>query len=327
MITNFNLPYFGTNPEDFGSLAYKPLDLDAGLPIHPSGRKPGQSGYGFPELDGYDALRWFVAWRSMELRIMGRLSRSSFMHIPCLAATKRQPSVDKNKHQYRCYQARTRIAVHLMVTKAQIASFRSTLFTDFGNYLLAKLIQDQEQMRNHDSRNHLPDSFVSISNIIPQFLCGDFFNSIDQRAPSVEKVRRHAMSPSHRGDRIPRLAARLDDPKLVSRRPAPPTPRSSDQFNPLTVIRHRHVLEDIPKPSELAVMPGVRSKRAPVHQPNPGRGAEAPLIDAGSLSDVQTTTSHRVVTGFTEANLEDSRATVQHTSLLELASLKAIRSN
>jgi hypothetical protein len=64
------------------------------------------------------------------------------------------------------------------------------------------------------------------------------------------------MSPCHRGDRFPRLAARLDDPKLLSRRPAPPTPRSSDQFNPLIVVRHRHVLEDIPKPSELCRVSG-----------------------------------------------------------------------
>jgi hypothetical protein len=64
------------------------------------------------------------------------------------------------------------------------------------------------------------------------------------------------MPPCHRGDRFPRLAARLDDPKLLFRRPAPPTRRSSDQFNPLIVIRHRHVLEDIPKPSELCRVSG-----------------------------------------------------------------------
>ena len=64
------------------------------------------------------------------------------------------------------------------------------------------------------------------------------------------------MSPCHRGDRFPRLAARLDDPKLLFRRPAPPTRRSSDQFNPLIVVRHRHVLEDIPKPSELCRVSG-----------------------------------------------------------------------
>jgi hypothetical protein len=47
---------------------------------------------------------------------------------------------------------------------------------DYEGGLLATLIQDQEQMRNHDSRNHLP-GFVRF-NLIPQFLCGDFFNSI-----------------------------------------------------------------------------------------------------------------------------------------------------
>src|SRR5262249_9893332 len=77
-----------------------------------------------------------------------------------------------------------------------------------------------------------------------------------QTAPSVEKVRRHAMPPCHRGDRFPRLAARLDDPKLLFRRPASPTRRSSDQFNSLIVVRHRHVLEDIPKPSELGRVSG-----------------------------------------------------------------------
>src|SRR5262249_53267646 len=68
-----------------------------------------------------------------------------------------------------------------------------------------------------------------------------------QTPPSVEKVRRHAMPPCHRGDRFPRLAARLGDPKLLFRRPAPPTRCSSDQFNSLIVVRHRHVLEVIPK--------------------------------------------------------------------------------
>src|SRR5262245_9745141 len=58
-----------------------------------------------------------------------------------------------------------------------------------------------------------------------------------QTAASVEKVRRHAMPPCPRGDRFPRLAARLDDPKLLFRRPAPPTRRSSDQFNSLIVVR------------------------------------------------------------------------------------------
>ena len=33
-------------------------------------------------------------------------------------------------------------------------------------------------MRNHDSRNHLP--IRSFQFLIPQFLCGDFFNSIGQ---------------------------------------------------------------------------------------------------------------------------------------------------
>src|SRR4029453_14587615 len=77
-----------------------------------------------------------------------------------------------------------------------------------------------------------------------------------QPPPSVEKVRRPARPPCPPGDRFPRLAARLDDPKLLFRRPAPPTSRSSDQFNPLIVVRHRHVLEDIPKPSELCRVSG-----------------------------------------------------------------------
>ena len=33
---------------------------------------------------------------------------------------------------------------------------------DYEGGLLATLIQDQEQMRNHDSRITCPDSFVSI---------------------------------------------------------------------------------------------------------------------------------------------------------------------
>jgi hypothetical protein len=45
---------------------------------------------------------------------------------------------------------------------------------------------------------------------------------------------------------------------FCSRRPAPPPRRSGDQFNPPIVVRHKHVLEDIPKPS---AMPGVRSNR------------------------------------------------------------------
>jgi hypothetical protein len=40
------------------------------------------------------------------------------------------------------------------------------------------------------------------------------------------------------------------------KRKAPPTRRSSDQFNPLIVVRHRHVFEDIPKPSELCQVSG-----------------------------------------------------------------------
>ena len=51
---------------------------------------------------------------------------------------------------------------------------------DYEGGLLATLIQDQEQMRNHDSRNHLPDSFVSISNsTVP---LRNFFNSTGQTA-------------------------------------------------------------------------------------------------------------------------------------------------
>src|SRR5262245_51778945 len=41
----------------------------------------------------------------------------------------------------------------------------------------------------------------------------------------------------------------LDDPKLLFRRPAPPTRLYGNQFNPLIDLRHRHGLEDIPKPS------------------------------------------------------------------------------
>jgi hypothetical protein len=55
-----------------------------------------------------------------------------------------------------------------------------------------------------------------------------------------------------------RACAFLNDPKLLFRRPAPPRRRSGDQFNPLIVVRHGHVLEDIPKHS-LRAMPGVRS--------------------------------------------------------------------
>jgi hypothetical protein len=54
---------------------------------------------------------------------------------------------------------------------------------DYEGGLLATLIQDQEQMRNHDSRNHLP-GFVRFNFLIPQFLCGDFFNSIGHFRPS-----------------------------------------------------------------------------------------------------------------------------------------------
>src|SRR5215510_5903272 len=86
--------------------------------------------------------------------------------------------------------------------------------------------------------------------------------------PSVEKVRRHAMPPCHRGDRFPRLADRLDDPKLLFRRPAPPPRRSGDQFNPLIVVRHRHVLEDIPKPSELCRVSGRNGGQFRTTQPS-----------------------------------------------------------
>ena len=54
---------------------------------------------------------------------------------------------------------------------------------DYEGGLLATLIQDQEQMRNHDSRNHLP-GLVRFNFLIPQFLCGDFFNSIDPQQTS-----------------------------------------------------------------------------------------------------------------------------------------------
>ena len=64
------------------------------------------------------------------------------------------------------------------------------------------------------------------------------------------------MPPRHRGNRFTRRVARLDDPKLLFRRPAPPTRRSGDQFDPLIVVRHKHVLEDIPKPSELCRLSG-----------------------------------------------------------------------
>ena len=39
-------------------------------------------------------------------------------------------------------------------------------------------------MRNHDSRKHLP-GFCSFQFLIPQFLCGDFFNSIDPTETSA----------------------------------------------------------------------------------------------------------------------------------------------
>jgi len=45
--------------------------------------------------------------------------------------------------------------------------------------------------------------------------------------------------------------------KVTTRsKPRPPTRRSGDQFNPLIVVRHRHMLEDIPKPSELCRVSG-----------------------------------------------------------------------
>jgi hypothetical protein len=73
--------------------------------------------------------------------------------------------------------------------------------------------------------------------------------------PSMEKVRRHAMPPCHRTYRLPGLVARLDDPKLLFRRPVPPTRRSGDQFDPLIVVRHKYVIGDIPKLSSYAGCP------------------------------------------------------------------------
>ena len=46
-----------------------------------------------------------------------------------------------------------------MVARRVVTSFRfgsMRLKKDYEGGLLATLIQDQEQMRNHDSRNHLP---------------------------------------------------------------------------------------------------------------------------------------------------------------------------
>ena len=48
---------------------------------------------------------------------------------------------------------------------------------DFEGALRATLIPDQEQMRNLGSKNRLP-GFGPFQFLIPQFLCGDFFNSI-----------------------------------------------------------------------------------------------------------------------------------------------------
>jgi hypothetical protein len=64
------------------------------------------------------------------------------------------------------------------------------------------------------------------------------------------------MPPRYQGNRLSRLVARLDNPKLLFRRPAPPPRCSGDQFKPLIVVRHKHVLEDIPKPSELCRVSG-----------------------------------------------------------------------
>jgi len=57
-----------------------------------------------------------------------------------------------------------------------------------------------------------------------------------QAPPSVEKVRRHPMPPCHRGDRLPGLAAHLNDPKLLFRRPAPSSRCAGNQFDPLIVV-------------------------------------------------------------------------------------------
>ena len=63
-------------------------------------------------------------------------------------------------------------------------------------------------------------------------------------------------------------------------------------------------------------MPGVRSNGGQFTSLTPAEAQRLHLSTRDLYSDVQTTTSHGVVTGFTKANLEDSRATVQ--SLLEL---------
>jgi len=77
-----------------------------------------------------------------------------------------------------------------------------------------------------------------------------------QPPPSIQQVRRNAVTPRHRGNRLPRLQALFDDPQLLFRRPASTTGRSGDQFDPLVVVRHEHVLEDIPKPPALRRLSG-----------------------------------------------------------------------
>ena len=63
------------------------------------------------------------------------------------------------------------------------------------------------------------------------------------------------MAARHRVNRLPRLKARFDDPQLLFRRPASTTGRPGDQFDPLIVVGHKHVLEDIPKPPRYADCP------------------------------------------------------------------------
>ena len=65
---------------------------------------------------------------------------------------------------------------------AYVGSGSMLLKKDYEGGLLATLIQDQEQMRNHDLRNHLP-GFGPFQFLIPQ-LFGDFFNSIDPERKS-----------------------------------------------------------------------------------------------------------------------------------------------
>ena len=76
-------------------------------------------------------------------------------------------------------------------------------------------------MRNHDLRNHLP-GFVRFQFLIPQFLCGDFFNSIGQQPTICLAARASASATCRHGprDRLP-LVKDVRAERLSPRAPAP----------------------------------------------------------------------------------------------------------